>query len=216
MLSAQSIEDVSMSLIHPSAGQTLRPGETVEIQWAVSVPKELDCTWCEQEMYLSLDGGQTVSSRISRELGPDANRFTWIVPGTPSDNAVIVMHFGMESTQSFDIVRPQSASTFRILPPDAGYESIQLKPFSKDSAKAGKKIKIKWKSTVQSVASYEAYASFDWGANFQSVGTATRDSLKWTIPADFHGSIVFRIDARRTDGSTVSSVVNARPDIYVR
>jgi hypothetical protein len=212
---AQSVEDVVVTLHHPTSGQAFTPGETVEILWTTTVPKGLDCSWCEQEIYLSLDGGQTLSRRITRQLGPDAGKFSWLVPDTPSNNAMLVMQFGIEGSLSSEIRPTQSSAQFQILPAAANLEAVRMLPYDGSAPVAGQKVKIRWESTVSSVRNYEVYVSFDRGAHFQKLADARRKRLSWKIPKDFRGSAVFRIDAVRKDGSIVESSVNAEPDLFV-
>jgi len=79
-------------LIKPTAGEVLVPGHVYRIEWRSVLP-ELDPALCETELRLSLDGGRTFSW-ITGERDPLARYVDWVVPNTPTNNAVIDLHFG--------------------------------------------------------------------------------------------------------------------------
>src|SRR3981081_2740522 len=79
-------------LISPSAGEVLVPGQVYRISWKSTLPR-MDLSWCETELRLSLDGGRTFTW-ITGERDPRVKYFDWIVPNTPSNAAVLDVHFG--------------------------------------------------------------------------------------------------------------------------
>jgi hypothetical protein len=79
-------------LISPRAGDVLAPGQVVRIEWHAVFP-DLDISNCETELRLSLDGGRTFTW-ITGERDPTVQYFDWVVPATPSNNAVLDIHFG--------------------------------------------------------------------------------------------------------------------------
>ena len=79
-------------LISPTAGQVLVPGQLVRISWTSTLP-HMDLSWCETELRLSLDGGRTFTW-ITGERDPRVKYFDWIVPNTPTNAAVLDIHFG--------------------------------------------------------------------------------------------------------------------------
>ena len=106
-------------LVSPRAGDLLFPGEKVRIVWDVLLPKlPVDISWCEAEIYLSLDGGKTYPIIITPlHLDPSSGTlsFDWTVPNTPTAAAVLDIRFGCE--QYFPEARsPQTASSFAIAP----------------------------------------------------------------------------------------------------
>lgn len=80
------------ALISPRPGQVLVPGQVVRVEWKSALP-DLDLSWCETEIRLSLDGGTTFSW-ITGERDPREKHFDWTVPNTPTNNAVLDIHFG--------------------------------------------------------------------------------------------------------------------------
>lgn len=72
------------------------PGQQVRIIWESTLPS-VDMTWCEVEIYLSLDGGQSLAARITPQLDARTKYYDWIVPNTPSNAAVLDIHFGCEA-----------------------------------------------------------------------------------------------------------------------
>jgi hypothetical protein len=101
-------------LVSPTAGQVLYPGQKVRVEWKPSVPNAT--TWpsyCEIELWLSLDGGQTYTILVTPSMDPNTRFFYWIVPNTPTNSAVLDIRFGCEPfyPEGFN---PQTASHFVI------------------------------------------------------------------------------------------------------
>lgn len=82
----------SATLITPTPGQVLIPGQTCRIQWTSTLP-DINPSLCETELRLSLDGGRTFTW-LTGERDPTVKYFDWVVPNTPSRAAVIDVHFG--------------------------------------------------------------------------------------------------------------------------
>jgi hypothetical protein len=99
-------------LISPTAGQILVPGQQVRVEWKTVLPR-VDLSWCELELYLSLDGGASFAFRITPHLDPRATFFYWNVPNLPTNTAVLDIRFGCEGTYP-ESYSPQPASTFAI------------------------------------------------------------------------------------------------------
>ncbi len=100
------------TLISPQAGQVLYPGQIVRVEWRPAIVY----TWpsyCELELWLSLDGGRAYTLPITPSLDPNANFFYWTVPNMPTNAAVLQIRFGCEplSPESY---YPQTASSFTI------------------------------------------------------------------------------------------------------
>jgi len=100
------------TLISPKVGQVLYPGQIVRVEWKPSI----QYTWpsyCELELWLSLDGGRTYTLPITPSLDPNARFFYWNVPNTPTNSAVLQIRFGCEP-MSPESYHPQTASPFVI------------------------------------------------------------------------------------------------------
>jgi hypothetical protein len=104
----------SATLISPTAGQVLYPGQKVRVEWKSQLPP-INLGACEMEVWLSLDGGRTFSSWISPWMDPRAQFFYWTVPNTPTNQAVLDVRFGCEPGYP-ESYAPQPASTFVISP----------------------------------------------------------------------------------------------------
>src|SRR3954447_2634657 len=102
----------SARLISPEPGAVLTPGQQVQIRWEATLPN-VDMTWCELELYLSLDGGQTFSTRLTPQLDPRIGYYNWTVPNMPSRAAVLDIRFGCEGYYS-ETASAQTQSTFVI------------------------------------------------------------------------------------------------------
>ena len=83
----------SAKLISPRAGQVLSPGQVVRIEWTAKFPG-VDLSYCETEVLLSLDGGKTIYARLTESRNPTVQYFDWIVPNTPTSQAVLDIRFG--------------------------------------------------------------------------------------------------------------------------
>jgi hypothetical protein len=74
----------------------------------------INCTDCEMELWLSLDGGKTDVMAITPSMDPRATFFYWTVPNTPTNSAVIDIRFGGEPFYP-DGFHRQTASPFVIV-----------------------------------------------------------------------------------------------------
>jgi len=104
-------------LVSPKAGDVVFPGQKVEIAWDALFPKlSVPLSWCETEIYLSLDGGRSFPVIITPiHLDPNfrIGSFDWTVPNAPTAAAVLDIRFGCE--QFYPETRSvQSASSFVI------------------------------------------------------------------------------------------------------
>jgi hypothetical protein len=107
----------SATLISPTAGQILYAGQKVKVEWTSVLPK-IDVQFCEMEIFLSLDGGQTFLTCITPILDPRTQFFYWVVPNMPTNAAVLDIRFGCERWYP-ECYSPQTASTFVIKNPAA-------------------------------------------------------------------------------------------------
>ncbi len=81
------------TLISPRAGEVLRPGQVVRIEWKADFPN-VDLTMCETEILLSLDGGKTTYMLLTEQRNPNVQYFDWVVPNAPTNAAVLNIRFG--------------------------------------------------------------------------------------------------------------------------
>ncbi len=102
----------SAHLISPTAGQVLYPGQRVRVEWTHMLPN-INLASCEEEVWLSLDGGRTFQTCITPILDPKATFFYWTVPNMPTNAAVLDIRFGGEGWYP-ECFAPQTASTFVI------------------------------------------------------------------------------------------------------
>ena len=87
----------SVTLISPTAGQVLYPGQKVRVEWQTSIPNPIHWPSCEEmELWLSLDGGYTYAVQITPSMDPRTAFFYWIVPNTPTNSALLDIRFGCE------------------------------------------------------------------------------------------------------------------------
>jgi len=101
-------------LISPTAGQVLYPGQNVRVEWRSSIPNATRYpTWCETELWLSLDGGRTFTVRLTPSMDPNTRFFYWTVPNTPTNSALLDIRFGCEPSYP-ESYHTQSGSPFVI------------------------------------------------------------------------------------------------------
>lgn len=205
----------SVRLISPAAGDVLVPGSQVTVVWEPTISKDLDLTWCEQEIYLSLDGGKTAAQRISPQLDPRATSFVWTVPNTPSQSAVLDLRFGCEGTLP-ETLNPQTASAFVISKGPRLTPTVELKSLSNPEAAPGERVEIGWDSNVEDAVYYEVKVSYDQGAHFHRLGKTVRTEYTWKVPSDLAGHATFKVVAHTQSGALVESVTSAKPNLLVR
>src|SRR5437762_14382435 len=105
------------SWFHRRPEMLCSPGQKVRIVWEALLPKlPVDPSWCEAEIYLSLDSGKSFPIIITPlHLGSENGipSFDWTVLNTPTTAAVLDIRFGCE--QYFPETRSiQTASSFVI------------------------------------------------------------------------------------------------------
>lgn len=109
------------TLISPTAGQVLYPGQKVRVEWKTSIPNQIPYpTWCDIELWLSLDGGRTYTIRITPSMDPNTRFVYRIVPNTPTNSALLDICFGCEPSYP-ETYHTQTGSPFVI--PNTGSQS---------------------------------------------------------------------------------------------
>jgi len=96
----------SATLVSPKAGQVLYPGQRIRVEWKTSAPNPVPYpSYCEIELWLSLDGGTTYTMPITPSMDPNTKFFYWIVPNTPTRSALLDIRFGCEPfyPESFNV-----------------------------------------------------------------------------------------------------------------
>jgi hypothetical protein len=102
----------SATLISPAAGAVLYPGQIVRVEWTATQPKT-GAGMCEEELWLSLDGGRTFTFCITPQMDPNARYFYWTVPNMLTKTAVLDIRFGCEHYYP-ECYAPQPRSMFTI------------------------------------------------------------------------------------------------------
>ncbi len=73
-------------LTYPLGGETFNAGDTVNIEWEVVIDHGPN-NW---DLYLSLDGGSTVSE-IALNLPKEQLNYSWVVPDNPTNQGTIIV-----------------------------------------------------------------------------------------------------------------------------
>ena len=203
----------SARLISPSAGDVLLPGQVVKIEWESTLPR-VELTWCEQEIYLSLDGGKNNVARLTPQLDPQIGYYYWTVPNTPTEKAVLDIHFGCEGyfTETPSV---QSQSSF-IISSKWGAQEVTISSVLPAQASPGDKVRVAWYSSVDKVKYFDLLVSYDRGAHFQKVTKTNEQQADWEVPDGFAGHATFQVVAHTAGGERVSSAISAEPQLVVR
>lgn len=210
----------TVRLLSPHAGDVLVPGQTVAIRWERTFGQDSPpLNTCEQEIYLSLDGGTHVHYRITPSLPAAAsNTIYWRVPNTPTGRAVLDLRFGCydSETHGHETVNPMRGASFRILSPHQGFEFVSQPRVSAGSIASGSAVTLSWDSTALGVDHYEVLSSFDHGDHFVSIGSTPDTSLAWSSPSGSYGSVLFKVVAHKLDGTKIDSVIPVDEPLTLR
>ncbi|MGE5209190.1 MAG: hypothetical protein ACM3KL_07655 [Alphaproteobacteria bacterium] len=102
------------TLVSPKAGQIVYPGQKIRVEWQRPGANLVNWpSYCEIELWLSLDGGRTYTIPVTPSMDPNATFFYWTVPNTPTNSAVLDIRFGCEPFYP-EGFHPQNASPFVI------------------------------------------------------------------------------------------------------
>lgn len=196
--------------ISPLRGDVVRAGDTVMIEWEFVdgggvVLDDEDLRWCEQEIFLSLDGGRTIDRRITIHLDPHDRSQEWVVPNTPTDQAVLDIHYGCEADGlPHETPNVQKSFMFRIIPGDRKPKEIHTKAMPKDVF-AGDRLQFGWETDLETGTEFDVQVSYNRGADYVSVGTTTDSSFDWVVPVDYNGNLSYRVVANLPGGQTIES-----------
>lgn len=191
----------------PATGSVLRPGQKLSVSWQVDVPKDLNQTWCEQEIFL-VNRETGVEHRMTRELGGAVRKYTITIPHLITGDAILDIRYGCQNGPNhFEAPNPQAHAVFAIAQGDKA-EQIVIQTFDLSEVKVGDSVTLTWESSVEDVKSYEVLVSYDRGAHFQTVGKTKGNKIKWEAPADAAGSAaIFQVVAKKKDGSKTHSLM---------
>lgn len=204
----------------PARGTVLHAGDVVTLAWKVTLPDDWVLTGCEQEVFLSVDGGLTNALRLTQMLSPNVRQISWTVPNMKVKQAVLDIRFGCaenDETNNFSLpFYPQMGSTFKIRKAhNQQLEGVLIGDLAQNTVSAGGVVNLSWTSSVRNVDHFEVLTSFDGGSHFFPAGRATGNSFEWKAPAKLYGGVTFQVVAHRTDGSTVSSLIPAKQHLLV-
>ena len=109
--SAKGKNSYNARLVSPRAGEVLKPGQVVRIEWNAEYP-DVDLDYCEMEILLSIDGGH-VYNFVCEQRNPKIQFYNWTVPATPTKAAILDIRFGCLGIYP-ETTSPQIRSTFVI------------------------------------------------------------------------------------------------------
>lgn len=198
---------ITTRMTSPADGASLIPGQELSVSWEVDVPKDMDVTWCEQEIFLvNRETGR--EHRLTRELGGAVRKHTIIIPYLITSDAILDIRYGcQQGPYLFEAPNPQNHAVF-LIGQDEKTEMIVMKAIDLTEVKVGESVTLSWDSSVENVKSYEVLVSYDRGAHFRSVGKTKGNKIKWEAPADAAGSkAIFQVVAKKKDGSKTPSLM---------
>jgi hypothetical protein len=221
VLPAAAGETGRPTLLVPGAGQTLRAGSEVTIQWSAALTPCARQFLGEQEINLSVDGGRTFPYRITPRLTYGDRSFVWRVPNLPAAEAVLDLRFGCENQPGecepyrtvADASNPQLQSRFRIVGSREEFVGAPLLE-APAQAYAGDPVRLKWSARVDNLDHYEVLTSTDRGGMFEAIGTTHEPTFDWTVPA-VRCAYFFKVVAVRADGSRLESIVDTTQMVFV-
>ncbi len=209
---------LSVKQTSPAPGAQLSPGQVVRISWDVELLDDAQLTGCEQEIFLSLDGGVNNHYRLTQMMSPDVRSFDWVVPQIAAKNAVFDLRFGCaESEELFTLTpwNPQVQSRFVISGKGRG-DKLGTPTLDKLVALPGETVNLSWSSSIKDLVRYQVLASFDQGSHFSAIGNTRKNSLAWRIPEGAAGNVIFRIVAHKQSGGSLSSPISVRADLSIQ
>jgi hypothetical protein len=199
-----------IKMLTPKKGDVVHPGDVVTITWEyvnVDGRPPIDLGWCEQEIFLSLDGGRTNARRLTLALDPLTRSYEWTVPNTPTDRAVLDIHYGCESSDSpAEVPNKQMQAPFVIAPAVKNEGELALHRLPTQT-RAGDALTLGWESTVVNPGPYTVSVSYDRGGEFIELGTTNATGFTWTVPTQFAGALTFKVSTVGRDGRTYESPV---------
>lgn len=86
-----------VALDYPVGGETFNQGDTVNIQWHIVIPHDLQ-NW---DLYFSDDGG-AIWQPIELDLPPAQLNYLWVVPGDPTTQGRIKIYMDNSGTDYED------------------------------------------------------------------------------------------------------------------
>lgn len=194
----------------PRAGETVKAGDTILIKWEFIDDRGVILTddelrWCEQEIFLSLNGGLSNNRRISIRLDPSDRTQEWVVPNTPTTQAVLDFHYGCEADGlPHETPNVQKSFKFTIVAGDRKPKEIHMKAMPNEIF-AGENLDVSWETDLDTGTEFELQVSYDRGGEYVSVGTTTKAGYSWPVPHDYAGSLTFRVVAKTADGQVIES-----------
>ncbi|MEP6601431.1 MAG: hypothetical protein ABJB49_06415 [Nitrospirota bacterium] len=175
----------------------------------------VELTWCEVEVYLSLDGGKSNVVRLTPQLDPRIGYYNWTVPNMPSSAAVLDVHFGCEGYYP-ETPSVQTQSAFVIARSMGAAQEVAIKSVSAARVSPGDTVQVSWDSSVENVNYFELLVSYDRGAHFNKLAETKELQYTWAVPNDFAGHATFRVVAHTAAGGRVESAISAEPQVVVR
>lgn len=159
-----------VTLLNPSGGETVRPGETLNIQWEVAVPHNQE-NW---DLYYSIDGGVTWDA-IQLDMAIEVLNYEWVVPAKTTSSARI------------KIVMDNVLNNYDGISADFTIGEINLtSPIGGESYNPEESVTIDWfKPTSLTALSWDLFFSIDGGTIWDPIVTMLDPEVidyLWIVP----------------------------------
>jgi len=97
LMALGSTAKAHVALDYPVGGETFNQGDTVDVQWHILIPHDLQ-NW---DLYFSDDGGVTWQA-IELDLPPSQFNYLWVVPGIATTQGRIKIYMDNSGTDYED------------------------------------------------------------------------------------------------------------------
>jgi hypothetical protein len=176
------------TVVAMNGGESLVPTDTVSLRWSSqfappTIPMQLD---------VSVNGGatwQTIASNLTSLNLPATNAVSWIVPNTPTNNALVRIKAMGAST-----LGDSSNATFKILPAPV---LTLTSPVGGDRWFVGEKRRITWDHTTVFAVRIEYTTDGGGSWRIATVNTdkvpASHGGYDWTVPDEPSTNAMVRI-----------------------
>lgn len=195
---------LKLTVTSPNGGESLRAGDQLTVNWYVSDPSLVS----EQNVDLSIDGGNSYTIALARSLTAETNSTTAKLPSTAVSTAGRIRVSATSKDGS--TVSDESDGIFIIEPETVGEDRQSpivklLSPTGGEKVRAGTPLTVSWESIDdRSLASHEVLLSIDGGQSYNAIATGLSGSTTnfiYNIPATQKRAKNARIKVVARDGA---------------
>lgn len=189
----------SITVLQPTAGQTVSPGTTLTIQWTSSDNLEV----ASHEIRFSSNGCVAFPTTIVTGLPGSQQSYLWGIPADINTTRACVRVIARDAAGN---IGQDDSGLFSIR--DTVNPSVALlHPTGGETFAGGSQVTIRWSSSDNiAVTSHDLFFSTNGGATFSPIATGlsgSQHSFSWTVPNNLTTSRAqIRVIARDAAGNT--------------